>query len=97
MAANSVSLDSLDAELTLLRGEPAGLRGIVWEEEEAEQGDDGSDTAFDDEKPVVLGYLMFSALRRGYTYHCQPAIPLTLSSVENVAAAMRPEHPVLTT
>jgi hypothetical protein len=47
---------------------------------------------------LALLVLLFYTTRKVLgAHHCQPASPLTWSSVENVAAAISPEQPVLTT
>lgn len=47
-----IALDSCDAELTLLGGEPSGLRGIIGQKPEAEERHKGRHAAFDDEQPA---------------------------------------------
>lgn len=99
LLADCVAADARDAELLLLGREPPGLGRVVGEQEEAEASHERGDAAFDDEEPENQHYVSGRAAwkLRMESYHCHPARPLTWSRVANVAAAIKPEHPVLRT
>ena len=52
LALGGVGRDAVVGELSLLWSEPAGLQGMVGEEEEGEYRDQDRNGALDDEEPV---------------------------------------------